>query len=229
MGSDLSIVTRIGLAPVALATGLWPVVVVLTCLGLSIAGGHVPACNPFIDGCTSISRAGRHGWAWFAFKAGMLPYATLLAFYWLAAQAWLRGVTGRGSGAMITAGLVGAVFLVLYATFLGSDGAAYRVMRRYGINVYFGGTWLAQALMVAALWRGTSMIGKGLRLVLTGGVVAVIIPGLVFYTAGLRPDIDRDRLENTMEWAAAALMQAVFVATAAGWWRSRLAMRISTG
>ena len=61
---------------------LWPLPLLLTLLFvvaahaaylLSIEGGHVPACIPYLDGCVSISRAARHGWGNHLFRLLVIP------------------------------------------------------------------------------------------------------------------------------------------------------------
>ena len=39
---------------------------------------------------------------------------------------------------MLALGAMSAMALAVYATFLGTEGEAYRFLRRYGVVVYFG-------------------------------------------------------------------------------------------
>src|SRR5690606_35552238 len=48
---------------------------------LSLRGGHVPACMPYLEGCTSISRAARHGPGNHVFRLMVLPCSALLALH----------------------------------------------------------------------------------------------------------------------------------------------------
>src|SRR5690606_26547295 len=97
---------------------------------LSLRGGHVPACMPYLEGCTSISRAARHGPGNHVFRLMVLPCSALLALHWWSSARWLslRGAQ-HGSGWLIALGVAAAVALAVYATFLGTEGAAYRFMR----------------------------------------------------------------------------------------------------
>ena len=107
---------------------------------LSLSGGFVPECIPFIDGCTSISRTGRFGYGFFVFKALMIPAGTLLLVHWAATFSWLRA---QGETSVLAAysvlfmGVTAGLFLILYATFLGSDGDVFRHMRRTGTVAFF--------------------------------------------------------------------------------------------
>ena len=115
---------------------------------LSANAGYVDWCVPHLTGCDSISASGRHGWGFFVFKATMLPAAGLTLIYWILCYRWLNLIITptRVDQVILTLGLVGALFLVLYVTFLGSDGDTYRTLRRYGTVVFFGFTFLAQLL-----------------------------------------------------------------------------------
>jgi hypothetical protein len=58
-------------ATIALLCGLVPLLTVHVCYVLSASAGVIPTCSPYLDGCTSISATGRHGWGYVLFKAGM--------------------------------------------------------------------------------------------------------------------------------------------------------------
>src|SRR4051794_3390233 len=121
--------------PLPLLAGLLPLVGTVLAYSLSVRLGIVEACNPFLDGCTSISRAARHDLPNYLFRALVLPAAALQAISWLLCAAWLREVGAGATWKLRTLpllGLAAAVFLVLYGTFLGTEGQAYRWMRRYG-------------------------------------------------------------------------------------------------
>ena len=48
------------MAWLALLTGLLPLLVVNIAYVMSAGGGHIPQCIPYLQGCTSISAAGRY-------------------------------------------------------------------------------------------------------------------------------------------------------------------------
>ncbi|HZF79818.1 MAG TPA: hypothetical protein VEZ89_08505, partial [Rubrivivax sp.] len=119
--------------------GLLPMVATLLALVLSMRLELVPACNPFVEGCVSISRAARYGMANHLFRALVLPAAALQALTWILVASWLRGLgeNGRGSRTLLPLGLLAGAALVLYGAFLGTDGTVYRLLRQYGKVVYF--------------------------------------------------------------------------------------------
>lgn len=191
---------------------------------LSIQAGHVPACVPYLEGCVSISRAARHGVGNHFFRLLVMPCAVLHALVWLLAHRWLRGGCG-----MVVLGVVSAIALAVYATFLGTDGETYRFLRRYGVVVYFGFGYLAQlALMrrasrTAALpsrvitwmaWIAAAMLGLG---------IANIVTGLVVVDASAK-----DRGENVFEWWLGLLVIGWYVVLAMGWRRQHVAARLSS-
>jgi hypothetical protein len=211
------------LAALAFATGLLPIVVVHACYALSVAGGHVPACVPYLAGCTSISAAGREGVAYFLFKGGMIPAAVLLAAYWVLARRWLLALGSTDAaalGAMATIGVVAAAFLVLYAVFLGSAGEPYRLMRRYGATVHFAGSALAQLLLTRSLLRlsGTALAGmpRAVPRVKLAMAVALLALGLANIPIGwFMPE--KDRVENAIEWTFAAVLAGYYLASGFAW------------
>lgn len=213
---------------------LWPILIVHAAYVISIAEGFVPLCNPYWDGCVSISRAGRHGWANHLFRAALLPYTALLALYWWLNHRWLLALGDRGSGWMLGSGWLGALFMILYVTFLGTEGPTYQLMRRYGINFYFGCTYLAQVLLLGRLGAlsaaGPRPWPRWLVPALLLVLLSVLAMGLLFVTVDYgRLPLDRTRLQNTMEWTAALLIQLSILLIALGWRADRLRLRVASG
>lgn len=172
---------------------------------LSASADYIPDCFVYLEGCTSISATGRYGVSYWLFKAFMLPQALLLVMFW-------RGVARRvpppgARDTIITAGTTGAVFLVLYTVFLGSEGDIYRLMRRYGVFVFFLGTFIAQIAATRRLARR-----GGARRPLRAQQVLLVVMGLFALaevplgTFGLQDD----QAENVIEWNFSLLMQAWF-------------------
>ncbi|MCZ6855230.1 MAG: hypothetical protein O7G86_15070 [Gammaproteobacteria bacterium] len=195
----------------------------------SVAADQVPGCFPHLAGCASVSAAGRLGWGYFVFKAMMLPSAAFAMIYWLICFHWLRlmggGVTAIDR-AIVVLGITGAIFLVLYATFLGSSGDTYRLMRRYGTVVYFGFTYLAQLLLS---YRARSLgitspivswkVGLGLGMLIGGLILAVLINFVE----------DDDHLENISEWNFATALTFYPVLTWLLWRQTGFRVRFELG
>lgn len=223
-------IPTIALAGLGLFLALWPILIVHAAYAISVLEGFVPLCNPYWDGCTSISRAGRHGWANHLFRGALLPYTALLGVYWWLNQRWLRAAGDRGSRWMLGLGLIGAVFMILYLTFLGTEGRTYQLLRRYGINIYFACTYMAQVLLLGRLLAlasaGSPLWSRWLVRGLMTLLLTVLAMGVIFVAVGYGLPLDRDRLENTLEWAAALLIQVSILLVALGWRSDRLQLRM---
>ncbi|SFF50789.1 hypothetical protein SAMN04488120_10645 [Fontimonas thermophila] len=191
----------------AWSTALIPIVAAHLAYFVSATAGYVDWCVPYWDGCTSISRAGRHGLANHLFRALMLPHAAQLMMFWGLTWLWLgalRPDAPRRRTAVLTLGLIAAVFLILYATFLGVEGTIYQWLRRYGITVFFAFGVLAQMLVVALL-QPVAPLPQGLRRTMLGFAGALLGLGLASIPLQHFAS-DADRAMNALEWVYALLM-----------------------
>ena len=219
--------------PLPFAAGLLPMLATLAAYPLSVRLGLVELCNPFLDGCTSISRAARHGLPNHLFRALLLPAAVLQGLSWLLCAAWLRGLgatTTRKLRALPWLGLTAVAFLVLYGTFLGTEGSTYRWMRRYGVVVYFGATCIAM-LIVSDAARGVVTHARGVVGTLYALCVALPLLGLVNTLApGFATRTETiNALQNATEWWAGLVFTLFFLAIAWLWRATRLEVRTSSG
>lgn len=190
------------------------------CLGAylaSAAEGFVPWCVPHLTGCESVSATGRHGWGYFIFKALLLPAAGMLWVYWLLCWHWLRqlGASGALPNGMLILGLIATAALVLYVTFLGSEGSVYRVLRRYGTVVYFGGTYLAQLLLIKQL-RDLAFDPALVRLLLA--IALFMFFGAASFALLANAFSNDDFLQNISEWNFGSALTAF---PALSWWAWR--------
>ncbi|MDZ7589158.1 MAG: hypothetical protein U5L05_00405 [Rubrivivax sp.] len=221
--------------PLALLAALLPAVAALLALWLAVRAGAVPACNPFVDGCVSISRAARHDLPNHVFRSLMLPAATLQGLVWLLAARWLRAGLGptRGLRALAPLGLTAAVALVLYASFLGTEGPVYRGLRQYGTVVYFGFTCLCLLLAGDALVRLAARRQLALPLALPRSlaVLAAVLVALGLVNAAVAALFGeplKGRIENVTEWWGALVFVLGFGALAAVWWHAGLRVTIGS-
>lgn len=217
-----------------LAGGL-PLAATVIAFNLSASLGLIPSCNPFIDGCTSISRAARHGLPNILFRALVLPAALLQCITWWLCATWLReqGAPGnRWLQALPWLGAGAALSLAIYASFLGTDGEVYRWMRRYGVSFYFGLTCLCMLVAGDAMRRLVADRQRRLhidRVVLCLclalpllGVAHVLLPLLTPDESALHA------LQNATEWWGGALFTAFFALLAWAWRGSRFGAAIGT-
>lgn len=228
----------VALWPLALAAGLLPAVAALLAYAIALHEGLAPACNPFVEGCVSISRAARHGLANHVFRALVLPAAVLQALTWLLQARALAlaapPASRRSAAALAVLGVAAGVALVLYGSFLGTEGQAYRWLRRYGTVVYFGGTCLAMLLLGRALQRlharGALHFARGPERMLLGLFGAIVLLGLGnTLGAAWADDALRDRIENATEWWGSLGLTLAFMVLAWLWRRWGLSGTLGLG
>jgi hypothetical protein len=180
---------------------------------IAASEGYVPWCNPYWDGCTSISATGRQGTAFFFFKATMLPLALLYLYYWYHASRQLWNY-GYKRNTIRNLGFFAVAALVLYTISLGALGDNFRLARRIGIIFYFTLTYLCQLLityrlMVLKLSEPSQIWQQGLSLlILSAGVLTLFLDALL-------PNYDD--YEDAFEWSIALLMHVNFLLAAWGW------------
>jgi hypothetical protein len=211
-----------------LAAGLLPAAGTVIAFNLAVAQGQFASCNPLLEGCVSISRAGRHDLPNIVFRGLLLPGATLQAIVWWLAGTWLRRLGAPGDRPLRLlpwVGVTAAMFLALYGTFLGTEGSGYQWMRRYGVVVYFGFTCIAMLIVGGAVQRAAAGSGRLRRAaaVLYLLVAALPLLGLANSTAPLvlRSEAAQDAFGNVTEWWGALVFTVFFLVLAALWRRTR--------
>lgn len=217
--------------------GLLPAVAALVALRLTAQTDPAFACNPLIEGCVSISRAARHDLANQVFRALVLPAAVVQGLTWILCSGWLSGLGAgrtRALRALPWLGMLAAAFLVLYGTFLGTDGEGYRWMRRYGVVFYFGFTCICMVVAAGQLSRlaGAGGTAPTLRFdrVLVGLCAALLALGLAsaFSPLYLADEQVKDRVENALEWNGALIFTLFFVSLAWLWRRTGFSARLGS-
>ena len=209
-----------------LVTGILPILAIHGAYFLAVVAERVPACVPYLHGCTSISATGRYPPASYLFKAVMLPEAVFLIAFWILSAAWLRALarcqrsTAGSAAAIAGIGTGGAIALVLYVTFLGTQEPFYELMRRFGVYVFFLLSVVAQLLLavrVKALAAGMSH-GRLHRIATWQQQLAMAPLFLGLLNVILKATLDdADTTENAIEWIAVLLMQAYIVLSYFAW------------
>lgn len=209
-----------------LLAGVLPFVATNAAFLIGVHYGPLPSCIPYVDGCTSISATGRYAPASYLFRGVMMPMSVLLVLVWYYTTQWLRQLdatkefAGRG---ILLWGILGALALVIYVTFLGTREPIYEFMRRFGIYLYFLGSVLAQLLATLQL-RKTRLAGYAKTMFwLLLAPFALGILNLVFKSLME----NADAMENRIEWTAAVFMQAWYVVLYLAWRRSGFTARVS--
>jgi hypothetical protein len=156
----------------------------------------------------------------------MMPEAILMAVYWLFSVAWLRSLSrtadrsGKVGTSIAVFGVTGALFLIVYVTFLGTQGPVYDFMRRFGVYLYFLFTVIAQLILVSKVLS----VSSGLNI---PGVVRItkyqLGVALIPFALGILNLVlkavleDADPAENIIEWIFALLMQSYFLLSYFSW------------
>lgn len=212
---------RVPLGALAWLAALLPLAAANLAYLISATQELVPWCVPYVEGCTSVSRAARVGAANMVFKALMLPYSVALALFWWTAAGWVGEVAPmhrRTRAALPLLGLVAAVATAAYTAALGVDGEFYQWMRRYGINLSFAFTVLAQILTTNALAREPD-VPRALRRAMVLMCLAMLLLGLAsiplqYFSSSRSPAM------NSLEWTFSVLMLLFFPLIGAAWRRT---------
>ena len=204
-----------------LITAIAPLIGINVAYWIGVEHDNLPSCIPYLDGCTSISSTGRYPPGDRLFRAVMLPQSAWLVLTWYFAVHWLRSLKPdtRADKPILIAGVVGAIALIVYISYLASNDPFYEVMRRYGIYLYFLGTAVAQLTLTLSLDRSPLQRAMFWLIVTPFGL------GLFNFAqkAVLSP---LNNFENRIEWIAALFMQAWFVLLYLVWRRSRFELVI---
>jgi len=214
-----------------LIAGIIPFVGVHVCYVIAVKHGFLPACVPYVDGCTSISATGRYPPASFLFRAIELPFAAILLVIWYFTVEWLRalrpGLSITAAVAILVSGGAGALALVVYVTFLGTEEPFYEFMRRFGIYGYFVGTVLAQLFVALSLRNARNeVLGKLPDVLLWLSLSPFALGLLNLAQKAVLAHAMADPLENSIEWFASTLMQAYFVVLFFAWARTGFDVRV---
>jgi len=185
---------------------------------LSAYEGFIPWCIPYIDVCTTISKAARSDNSIFIFRATMIAYGVLLIVFWIYVREWLDqlyGNTTKVARIILWLGVIGAIFFIVYIDFLGTTGEVNRFMRRYGILIYFVCTPIAQILLFREHYHIFHSLHKGTvsSRVLQYQLIIIVLMLVIGIIRGVLDNmyIKTYESENIVEWNIALLMQLYFL------------------
>ena len=236
MSASVSTGPKRQLWPLPLLAALLPLFATAIAYGLSIRSGLAPACNPFLEGCVSISRAARYDLPNIVFRGLLLPAAVLQAMSWLLCPTWLRtlgAAPDRWQRLLPALGIGAGVLLAIYGTFLGTEGEGYRWMRRYGVVFYFGLTAIAALVVSDGMLRGLGERSRERRLALALIVPCAMLPllGLAHVLLPLAWSAPgaKNAIQNITEWWGGAIFTAFFLGLAWAWRRSRFGALLHSG
>jgi len=191
---------------------LLPLVTFNLCYVVAISLDHLPACIPYISGCTSASSTGRLPPESWIFKAGMLPLAIVVPLVWWRCAEFLEraGVAGLRLFALRSLGIAAALSLLLYTLTLGVAGDEFRAIRRIGINGFALSNFGAQLIFMFSYRYLRTASTRALWQWLA--TVCILLPALAI-GAELAKWLGAPRhpVNNVMAWNALLLQSLWFV------------------
>ena len=146
------------LRALALICFILPTTTVIISYLISVKLNLVTACIPNIEGCTSISRAGRYVPVKYFFKPMMFLYAIFLFLFWYNFLEKIKTINVSEKKLPWFA-TFSILFLILYIVFLG-EGKIYEFFRRIGIYIYIFFTVITQFLISKKLYLIKQKIKK---------------------------------------------------------------------
>ena len=108
-----------------------PFVAIHLSLYLSFQDGLLISCNPYVEGCYSISKVARQPSSIIFFKVTLSISALLLFFIW---EKIFKSDLYKTH---IFYGKLGSISLIIYILALGNDGLLYEFMRRFGVFIFY--------------------------------------------------------------------------------------------
>lgn len=214
------------------ALSLWAAILPLATFNVSylIAAGleHVPACIPYIEGCTSVSSTGRHLPESLIVKAGLLPSAAILLLFWYRCAAFLQ-LGGRGSSwvaAMRVIGTLVAISLIVYGVTLGLKEPLYRDIRRIAIDGFALSNFASQLLFVIAYRPVRIAATRTLFRWLVVLCLALPALGIISEVAKIL-GAPRHAANNIIAWNAAVLLCAFLITVGQLWHRHGFSGQLS--
>lgn len=214
---------KIACWPLPLGTAILILATIHSAFALTVWQGYIPFCVPYWADCISISHSGRHGIAYFVFKGGMIPATVLLGFFWHLCQAWLSQLGIRQAGLTGIAACASLALLV-YTLALGHSGDTFRLLRRFGVVLFFGLSFVNFALLARALAK--TPLRQPAHLL---SRACAVILGIALFSLGLDAALGDhyDRLENAFEWWLTLLLIALLAWVGWLWRRTGFALKAS--
>ena len=166
-------------------------------------------CFPNIDGCSSISRAGRYFPVKFFFKPLMFIYAIFLSIFWKKLYDTLRKEHISISKLYLLTALCSVLFLVLYIIFLG-EGKYYRFFRQVGIFIFIFFTVLSQILYSIKL-KKLSCFNYKLKNKQSFYAICIGVIGLFLLPFVIFEIVEIKNFKNIVSWNYFFLMQIYFL------------------
>lgn len=210
----MSLDHRIKLAPLCFFTAALSLLIIHLCWLIASSQGFIDWCNPYWADCTSISKTGRHGIAYFVFKGGIISACVLQGIVWQLCRYWLLSLGAKKGGALPYLGWAAAFALLLYTLSLGHSGDTFRLLRRFGVILYIGLSYMCFISVESGLLQSHLKSAGKAMLAYSKALLALAIFSLVLDAAMAD---HYDRIENAVEWWLLGLLNLQLFWLAALW------------
>lgn len=197
--------------PLPLWAAVLPLLTINVCYLVAVGLDHLPACVPYVSGCTSVSSTGRMAPESWIFRLGMLPSALIVVLVWWHSSSILES-GGRSRYYIVTLRLLGilsALSLTLYTLTLGYPGSDFRLLRRVGIDGFALSNLLAQVLFILGYRHIGAGADKNLLRLLVGTCLALPVFGIAAEIAKSM-GAPRHAVNNIAAWNAFVFVCAYF-------------------
>ena len=200
---------------------IFPSFTVILSYLISLNLNLVPSCIPIIDGCTSISRAGRYYPVNYFFKSFIFISGCLIIFYWFKNFLFFNSYfASKLNKIAFIIGILSVIFLFLYIAFLGESNY-YKFFRKIGIFIYILFAIISELLLSIIYFKNRnykSFLPNFIELKLYLSLVITIL-GILFLPFMTMKIDNVANLRNIIAWNYFLLIQINYLSTYFCWKR----------
>ncbi|MGB1090584.1 MAG: hypothetical protein ACPGYX_00570 [Oceanobacter sp.] len=214
---------------IALIAGILPVVIfVATYIIAAATVENIPWCNPYLDGCTTITATGIEYPGAYLLRAGIISSTAFFVLWWYCTEIWLeqvREIRLSGQAALIVwismfASLLLAASMAVLSEKMSDSKSTRDLWQFHNITagLFFVLTSVCQIFLTRKMYRWQSALGAGLlslwsKVVLAAMQVLIILIAIVLLVLGrFTPEATA-----TIEWWLATVCCLFYVTSYLDW------------
>lgn len=218
---------------ICLIASLLPLLTFAASYLLSVVGGHVDWCNPYIGGCTTITATGIYYPAAYVLRGGIVSSAVVFVLWWYCTHIWLKDAKdpnpGCGIKLLIWVASLASLTLVASMVVLGENmepSSEHRELWQFHsitAVVFFVFTSVCQIIMTLYMWRHRQALSTtGFRISAKAVLAIIQAVILIVLIAALLLGKETHWLINTTEWWIATLCSLFYLTSYPDWKAFRL-------
>ena len=200
---------------------IFPSFTVILSYLISLNLNLVPSCIPIIDGCTSISRAGRYYPVNYFFKSFIFISGCLIIFYLFKNFLFFNSYfASKLNKIAFIIGILSVIFLFLYIAFLGESNY-YKFFRKIGIFIYILFAIISELLLSIIYFKNRNykfFLTNFIELKLYLSLLITIL-GILFLPFMTMKIDNVANLRNIIAWNYFLLIQINYLSTYFCWKR----------